>query len=603
VRKLLYFCFLFSPLWAQTDYVIRGESLQKKNLPGGDQITITAQDIEKNQQTFTNETLAFSPSVNIHQTGGPGRQTAFFIRGARSKENRVLVDGVPMNDPISGEFDFGNFLNDDIESIAIIPGAQSLRYGSDAIGGVVSLQTFKGKGKPKASFRGEAGNHNTQHGRLRVSGEEGPWQGALTSSVYTTGDGQSTNRVHGNRQSDRFHNSTITSHMGYAIKSSWDVEGGIRYSDAHTKLDDLKFTPALNAYLPVAASNFQDTKILSTHGATTASFLKDTLTQRGLLTFSQTTRDNTATTYHTSTKGQQVEASAETELTHFAQHKSIVGEVWGLEKIHTTSHHKRHHEGLFAQHTYTPLKEFDLSGGLRVDHYQNTGSHLTWRLGASYMATDTTRLRTNVGTGFKAPLLGDLFDETPWSIPNAHLKPEKSISFDGGIDQGFWDNKIVFNITGFINHIHQAFETVPVGPKWIVQNTSKRHVRGLEGAFEAKPSTYISFRQTLTCTHSRDRGIRSPMIPTLKTTSQIHVYPTKDLDLFASLLHVGQRIDGATHRTLPSHSLLNLGGSVDVIKNVQFFGRIENITNKAYEDVFGYGTRGLTYMMGLEAKI
>ena len=75
--------------------------------------------------------------------GAFGGVTSVRMRGASSDKTLVLIDGVPQNDPSdpNGAYDFANLDLSNIERIEILQGPQSSLWGSDAIGGVVSLTT------------------------------------------------------------------------------------------------------------------------------------------------------------------------------------------------------------------------------------------------------------------------------------------------------------------------------------------------------------------------------------------------------------------------------------------------------------------------------
>ena len=123
-------------------------------------------DIEKSQKTYVADVLRDVPGLSIVQQGGPGKVTRVFIRGANPHHTLVLIDGVEMSDPssVTNAYDLSNLPTDDIEKIEILRGPQSTLYGSDAMAGVISIFTKKGKGKPELSLSGEGGSYNTFKG-------------------------------------------------------------------------------------------------------------------------------------------------------------------------------------------------------------------------------------------------------------------------------------------------------------------------------------------------------------------------------------------------------------------------------------------------------
>jgi len=104
---------------------------------------ITAEQIKKLQARTVAEVLQFVPGLEISSAGPLGGTTSVFIRGAKSEQTLLLIDGVEMNDTISVArgVDFAHIPTDNIERIEIIRGPQSVIHGSDAIGGVVNIIT------------------------------------------------------------------------------------------------------------------------------------------------------------------------------------------------------------------------------------------------------------------------------------------------------------------------------------------------------------------------------------------------------------------------------------------------------------------------------
>ena len=133
---------------------------------------ITAQDIATQQYRSVPDALNTVPGLNVVQSGGPGGQTSVFMRGTNSNHTKVLVDGVDVSDPRSGTFDFAHLLTYDVSQIEVLRGAQSGLYGSDAIGGVISIITQKGEGPARWTAMNEAGSFGTFNQGVGVSGSQ-----------------------------------------------------------------------------------------------------------------------------------------------------------------------------------------------------------------------------------------------------------------------------------------------------------------------------------------------------------------------------------------------------------------------------------------------
>src|SRR5579864_5252021 len=142
---------------------------------------ITAEDLERDQRRTIPDALNAVPGLNVVQSGGVGGQTAIFMRGTNSNHVKVLIDGIDVGDPSTpnGAFDFAHLLTGDVERIEVLRGPQSGLYGSDAIGGVISITTKKGEGPPKVTATLEGGSFGTFNQATGLSGSHGEFNYAF----------------------------------------------------------------------------------------------------------------------------------------------------------------------------------------------------------------------------------------------------------------------------------------------------------------------------------------------------------------------------------------------------------------------------------------
>src|SRR4029079_17673105 len=96
----------------------------------------------------------------VLQPGLVGRPRSLFLRVGNSDYVKVLVDGIPMNQP-GGLFNFANLTTDNIERIEVLRGPASVLYGSDAMTGVVQLFTQRGAGRPKLALNALGGTYGS----------------------------------------------------------------------------------------------------------------------------------------------------------------------------------------------------------------------------------------------------------------------------------------------------------------------------------------------------------------------------------------------------------------------------------------------------------
>jgi vitamin B12 transporter len=166
-------------------------------------------DIVRAGEPPLSDLLATVPGAAVVANGAPGSVTSLFVRGGESSYNRVLLDGIPLNEP-GGTFDFGNLTTVGIERVEIVRGAESALFGSDAMASVVQLFSRRGQvGRPPSgTFAAEGGTYRTGRVTAAVSGGAGAWDYALSTARF-----QTNNRV----PNDAFDNTTVSADVGGPI--------------------------------------------------------------------------------------------------------------------------------------------------------------------------------------------------------------------------------------------------------------------------------------------------------------------------------------------------------------------------------------------------
>src|SRR3954470_12861154 len=116
------------------------------------------------------EALRLVPGAQVVQTGARGSQTSLFIRGGNSNFNKVLIDGAVAND-VGGGFDFAQLSTAGVERVEVLRQTNSVMYGSDALAGVVSVETKRGRTRvPEFTYSADGGNFGTWSSDAGIGG-------------------------------------------------------------------------------------------------------------------------------------------------------------------------------------------------------------------------------------------------------------------------------------------------------------------------------------------------------------------------------------------------------------------------------------------------
>ncbi len=150
-------------LSAVQQQVVVSASLEGQLAPqlGSSVSTISSQEIDDRGAQNVTDVLRGSPGVALDDTGRRGGATGAFIRGGDSDYNLVTVDGIQLNE-FGGYFDFAPLPADGVDHVEVTRGAESALFGSNAVTGVVNIETTRGEGPPHFDFQAEGGNFSTR---------------------------------------------------------------------------------------------------------------------------------------------------------------------------------------------------------------------------------------------------------------------------------------------------------------------------------------------------------------------------------------------------------------------------------------------------------
>ncbi|KFI22414.1 TonB-dependent receptor plug domain-containing protein [Nitrosococcus oceani] len=592
---------------------------------GSDMSVITAEDLVQRQRMPVLEVLRGLPGVDVVQSGGLGQQTSVFLRGANANHTLVLIDGVEANDPSnpSGSFDFSNLLADNIERIEILRGPQSTLYGSDAIGGVINIITKRGGGKPHITARAEGGSFNTFKTTGGVNGGNDLINYSLTGSRLESAGISAADSRQGNPEKDGNRNTTLTGRFGLTPTPNFSLDTTLRYNGNHTDIDGYR------GGVPIDDPNSTlDAQQLFLRGQGRLSLFDDLWEQILGVSFTYHDRENkdrpdsqNPFPFPGSFKGEKIKADWQHNLRFSKEHTLTFGFAWeeaSMEAQSPGSNLPRQSvdtKGYYLQDQLSFWDKLFLTGGVRLTHHSIFGSKITERVTAA-LVLDTLglTLRSSYGTGFKAPTLSQLFDDrfnTPqdnrFNTPqlkfnNRDLKPEKSSSWDIGVEQSFWDDQGAVGVTYFDNELTDLIQFSQVAAdKFQLINIDAAKIKGWEVFMNLTPLEGLTLRGNYTQMHTQDEKTGQPLVrrPEHKAGFNANYRFLGKGNLHLQVLYVGRRQD-VGNIPLSSYTVVNLAASYEITGSFQLFARANNLLDKQYQEVFGFGTPGISGFGGIE---
>lgn len=599
-----------SPSWAQEERVEIGEvvvTASRVAEPAFEAINsvvvITAEDLQKSGAEFLPDALRSVPGINVIQSGGAGKLADVYLRGASSKHTVILIDGVKVNDPLNGGFDFSRLSVDDIERVEIVKGPQSTMYGSDALAGVINIITKKGRPGLNIGASFEGGSFGTYKPMLEISGGWKPLDYRLTGSYFKT-DGIS--QAASGTEDDGYENASFSGKLGYAVAKNASVELNGRYSTDKNEQDGWDYS--INQ-LADDLNYTQDGRhyVVSGKGQV---YLREDWEQ--ILTVSTVKDDTKNEDPDTANNNFEMETGTETVdwqsnvysgpnvLTVGAEYRVESGKI--SDSAGVVFDESVDNKAAYAS-TKVKREDLTLSAGVRYDSHETAGEKTTWRVGASEYRKDSgLTVRASYGTGFRAPGLNDLFYKDAWgSVGNPGLKPEESTSWEVGMEKEF--SSVALALTYFDQNYKDLIEwTSPAPGAWQPQNVNEATIRGVETGLSYRLTDALRLKADYTYldTENKLTGERLQRRPQDKAGVGA-AYSGESLSLSADALYVGERFDAAVQRDLDSYYTVNLGGGFKLTENFSLTARVENLLDDKHEEAGGYGTPGRAFYGGVKA--
>jgi len=583
--------------------VVTADRLESDRQRVGSSVTVIDEaEIARRRKHTVAELLRTVPGLEINRSAGPGSVTSAFLRGGSSAFTLVLVDGVRMNSPATGSFDLSQLSTDNIDRIEVVRGPASTLYGSEAIGGVISITTARGAGPLALEAALEAGNDGFDHQRAGVRGSRGVWDYSLAAGRTTTGGISAAAARFGNREDDGDTNRTLSARFGRALGVGGRLDLALRQIDGDTEIDGFGFDP-VRGFVPVDDPNARQSQRATVASIDARVPLGERITQTlrlGLHDETLVARDPDTPLNNFASDTQVLTLGAITEVSLFAHGTLIVGIEHETREARVRDSFDRDLDidALFVQQRWASDRG-SLVLGLRHDDHQSFGGETTWRVTGSWSwpgatGRGPTRVHSSAGSGFRAPSLNELF--FPF-FGNPALLPETSTGFDLGIERTLLDGRLRIDLTAFANDYDQL---IGVGPAFTAVNIDQANARGAELTLDWTPSVRwaLGISHSFTDTENETSGLALARRPKNRSVVTFTFDPMAHLDGALTLLAVRDRIDtgGAP---MDDYERLDLSLGWRLRPRLRLDLRAENLLDQDYEEVPGFGTPGLLAAIGL----
>jgi vitamin B12 transporter len=575
------------------------------------------------------------PGVEITQVGSPGTFADVSIRGSTPAQTLIMLDGVPVNDSATGEFDISRIPTDGLDRVEIVRGAGGALYGSQAIGGVINLFTQEGSGPFKFSLLSEGGNRATERQVAHFDGAEGRLAYAGTLSYFSTTGFRPVN--------DNSDNLSGTLRLDYHLDENTTLRGIARYTRANVSLASLSVASGI----PLNPSAHQRNEFMLYKGEIDRAFGRRLMTRISAFYVRDELRLNNSP-FAGSPSSESDNIPDETRggilegiYTWSHEFRTLMGFSFLDQWVHSQSSifalapppisqslsvinaRRQEYAGYVEQEGHFLHDHLIATAGFRVDGNSQFGKEVSpgWSLAIPlpYQVT----LRGNYAEGFRAPSFDELFFP---GFGNPDLGPEISSEYDGGFTKGFGEIAS-FTATYFSRRVHHLIVTVPckVGPECefgaTVANTGRVDTQGVEIVPAFYPGHGLRFSGNVTIldeTHvSPAPDIRPLRVPKYSASALAeynrHALFRSPDDLTVALIYVfvGDRDDITSTGTIANHDAYHRfdlaftyssGMRWHEVRDVEFVAKIQNLLDRHYSEAFGFPAPPVNFVAGVKLE-
>jgi outer membrane cobalamin receptor len=612
-------------------------------------ITTTVLDqhaIGDRQQILASSVLQSAPGVMVARSGGLGTVTSVFVRGGESNYNKILLDGIPLNEP-GGTFEFANLGEDDFDRIEIVRGPQSALFGSDAMASTIQLFNHRGNAedvRPRMSLGFEAGKFETLRGRADISGGYRRFDYAFGWSRIETDNHEPNNA---------FHNSTLAGNFGLALGKGMTARlilrgdfgrVGTPGATAFERPDSDAFFRKADGYAGFALQNrtssrwnqkltytFARTRQVSRDQFIDAPYTPTFEGHTAPFQFSDSLFDflNDAKREHV---GYQSDVTLGGLGRISGQHVVTLAFDWDGEHAFIddrlnsptlpTRPERNNFGGTFQDQVM--WGRLTLTNGFRVEDNGSFGATVVPRTSASFLIRQhgdlfgATRLKFNFGLGIKEPTFAQSFSPSSSFAGNPDLRPERSRSFDYGIEQRFGGDRLKLELNGFNNLYREiiAFRTTSLAPfRGTFFNLAQSRADGAEIIVEAAPRKGVHLGGNYTFLQGVIERSSRPTSPVFRQGQELFRRPKHSGSLFAAwdrrqftvtsnVIFVGRRVDSDFSSLVPpiisdpSYTKWDIGWNYRSSHRITYFGIFENVLNQRYMEALGFPALRASYRAG-----
>ena len=542
----------------------------------------TRADIDRLQPTSLSDLLGRVPGVQVARSGGRGALPGIYIRGTKSAQSLVLVDGQRMANATSADSNLQYLNIDQIERVEVLRGSRSVIYGSDAIGGVIQIFTRRGAHQaPQLRLHSATGSYGSSQNSVGVSGGDAQTRFNLSGALEeTAGINRTTVSYPVDNDHDAYRNKSVSLNLNHSLNDTLEVGISAIKSTGKTELDAM-----------FGQQGYSDFDISSV-----GSFIDAQLSERwnsrlelGHSENREKTRDKLSPALYSFNTYRDA-LNWQNTLTLDDQNSLMLGLDTYEDRVRSSTDFEqdsRWNRAAFVQHRFEG-EYFSTELGLRHDKNQQFGSNNTWSGSLTVPLNVDNDVLLSYSEGFRAPTFNDLYYP---QFGNPSLKPEHSKSYELQWRSQLSDTSRL-ETSLYRTDIRDA---IVADADWIQQNIGSARITGFESALHQE---WFGWQSSLgvAIIDPRDRDTGKTLSRRARRTLSL------DLDRQFDRLGVGaswQAVsssynDEANQQPIGGYGLLGLRGNWQASSEVRLEVKVDNLLDKTFTRAL-YGYEGQYY--------
>ena len=576
-------------------------------------------DFSRKEINTVSSAIKDETGLNIVQSGAFQGPTSLFMRGGNANHTLILIDGMKAYDPstYNGAYNLTNLTLDNVDRVEVLRGAQSALYGSDAMSGVVSIISKKAQAPyMEASFEG--GSFSTYTERFECGAETKGFHYSIAASRIDTKGISQAEAKNNNQEHDPYDRTSVAVRTDYDINDNLTVGGTLRHTDANYEYDSgfpfrdddnskaRYMDTFITTYVAHKPLDVWDYEVKMGWAQIMRMFIDDDPPANNFL------REKYFGKYFTLNYQNNFHIGDIDTIVIGYEHNEEISDSYSDSSFGVTDQDKAfdREDDVYVENRFNYKDRLTSTQSMRVSHHSRAGTFTTYRIDASYALPTATKIRGAIATGFKAPTLYQLFaPANPMYLfngGNPNLEPEKSFSYEYGLDQPLFNGKALINITYFhtiYKNLINALYHRDTGVTDMYSNIGKARARGVE--FSAKCDlterivvrTGVTLQKTKNFQDDRDLLRRPDKKIFVETTFRM----TDKLSFNMNVSYNGPMADSSGYK-VKEYTVVGMVANYDLTRNISIYGKIDNALNKHYEEVVGYSTLPFAAYGGVKAK-